>query len=423
MRRTASPSTGARPAVPNSAKEALEKQGIFSALGRYPAYRRVWLGAIFAALGQWMQSTALGWLALTITDSTAFVGLVAFAAGVPFLIISIPGGLIIDRFERRKVLLTCQALAALVAVAVATAVLTGMAAPWFLLLAAFMTGSLQAILAPAQQSLVPQLVPREALTNAIGLMSAGQNMTRVFGPSLAGAVIGFFGNGEAFILQAVALVVAMALVGTAKFPDLNRATTVMNLNALTEGARLVRRRADLRGLFLLAALPTFFVFPYISFLTVFARDVLDIGPQGLGMLMAASGIGAVSGSLWVASRSTVVPGKVLIAQVLLYTFFVIAFALSRPLFLVLPFLLIAGGLGSSFMAAINAQIQHRISDEYRGRVMGIYMLTFGLMPLGTMPMGLIGNRIGAPATVAISAFICAMLTIWLVVRTKELREL
>jgi MFS family permease len=370
-----------------------------------------------------MQSTALGWLALELTDSISFVGLVAFAAGIPFLIVSIPGGLIVDRYDRRKVLLTCQALAATLSISVATAVLTGLVAPWFLLLAAFLTGSLQAVLAPAQQSLIPQILPRHALTNAIGLMSAGQNMTRIFGPSLAGAVIGLFGTGQAFILQSFALAIAMALVATAAFPKLERAATVMNLNALLEGGRIVRERSDLRSLFLLTALPTFFIFPYLSFLTVFARDILKIGPEGLGLLMASSGVGAVAGSLWVASKSATASGKLLITQALLYSTVIFTFSLVRSLWIVLPLLVAAGALGSSFWSATNAQIQHRISDEYRGRVMGIYMLTFGLMPLGTMPMGLISARIGTPTTLAISAFICMALIIWLGASSRDLREL
>jgi MFS family permease len=141
------------------------------------------------------------------------VGLVAFMAGLPFLVISVPGGALIDRYDRRRVLMTCQGLAAGLASLVSIDVSSGRVQPWHLLVAAFLNGSLQAMLNPAQQS----LVPRESLTNAVGLMSAGTNMTRVFGPSLAGAVIGFVGTGEAFFLQAAALFVAFLLMATTKF--------------------------------------------------------------------------------------------------------------------------------------------------------------------------------------------------------------
>src|SRR5262249_53246109 len=153
----------------------------------------------------------LGWLALDLTDSKSFVGLVAFMAGVPFLLVSVPAGVVIDRFDRRRVLMTSQALAALLACLVAADVIASWVQPWHLLVAAFLNGSLQAILSPTQQSLVPRLVPRDDLTNAIGLISAGQNMTRVVGPSLAGAAIGFIGTGEAFLLQSAALILALGL--------------------------------------------------------------------------------------------------------------------------------------------------------------------------------------------------------------------
>lgn len=132
-----------------------------------------------------MQSTALGWLAFDLTDSKSFVGIVSFVAGVPFLIVSLPGGVLIDRFDSRKLLMTCQALAAFLAVVVAIDVIAGWVKPCTLLIAAFLNGSLQAILSPSQQSLVPRLVSRASLTNAVGLMETGSNMTRVFGPSLA----------------------------------------------------------------------------------------------------------------------------------------------------------------------------------------------------------------------------------------------
>src|SRR5215211_6328076 len=190
----------------------------FEALFAFRAFRRLWFAALAASLGQWMQSTALGWIAFDLTDSKSFVGFVAFMAGLPFLVVSIPGGVLIDRFDRSKVLLVCQGCAATLAVIVAIDVIAGWVEPWHLLIAGFANGSLLAILNPSQQSLVPALVPRASMTNAIGLMGAGSNMTRVVGPSLAGAVIGFFGNGEAFLLQALSLLGAFCLVATTRFP-------------------------------------------------------------------------------------------------------------------------------------------------------------------------------------------------------------
>ena len=370
-----------------------------------------------------MQSTALGWLALDLTDSESFVGLVAFAAGLPFLVVSIPGGLIIDRFDRRSVIVVCQIVAAVLSMVVAIDVISGSVQPWHLPIAAFINGSVQAILNPAQQSILPSLVSRERLTNAIGLLSAGQNMTRVVGPTLAGAVIGLSGTGQAFLLQTLAVCLALALILTANFPERHVARTTASISSLMEGARTVARREDLRNLLLLVSIPTLLIFPYLSFMSVFARDILDIGPQGLGLLMAASGAGAVLGSLVVASRANIVHGRVLVAQSVLYGLVIAGFTASRFLPLSLVFLACAGFLGSSFMSANNALIQHRIDDSIRGRVFGIYMLTWGLMPLGSMPLGLLSARIGAPLALGSAALLSTALTIGLYLASPALRKL
>ena len=245
--------------------------------------------------------------------------------------------------------------------------------PWHLPIAAFLNGSLQALLIPNQQSLVPALLPRAVLTNGIGLMSAGQNMTRVVGPSIAGVVIGTIGVGPTFLAQAVALAVAFALVFSVVLPP--RPPRAATGQGIFDGIRLIASRPDLRGLFVLASIPTLFVFPYIGFLNVFARDILHIGAQGLGLLMAVSGAGAVVGSLLVASVArTEGNGRLLLGLTVLYGLPIVVAAFSRTLWITLPMIFLGGVLGAAFMSGNNAMIQHRVSDDVRGRVMGAYML-------------------------------------------------
>lgn len=403
---------------------AAARAGMFSALVRYPTYRRLWFGSLGASLGQWMQQVGIGWLAYSLTDSEMVLGLVGLMAGLPFLVVSIPGGLLIDRADRRWLMLACQAAAALLAVAVAVDVIGGWVRPWHLLAAAFLNGSLQAILTPTQQSLVPSLVERADLTNAIGLNSAGQNMTRVVGPSLAGGMIGLFGVGSAFLLQAAALCGAFALVSGISVPPRRPNQAVPGPRSVFDGIRLIAGRPDLRGLFLLACVPTFFVFPYVQFLSVFARDILRIGPSGLGLLMAASGSGAVVGSLMTAARRHVSgAGRTLIWMTIAYGAVIVGIAASRSIYLSLPLLVCAGILGASYMSTNNALLQHRITDDVRGRVMGAYMLTFGLMPLGAMPMGLFANYVGTPIAVATGAVVSSALAAWVGFSSAALREL
>jgi MFS family permease len=392
------------------------------AVARHPIIRRLWFGALAASVGQWMQQVALGWLAIVMTNSPGFVGIVTFSAGLPFLVVAPFGGALIDRIDRRPLMLSCQVLAFILATLLAVDVTSGLVQPWHLPIAAFLNGSLQAMLIPTQQSLVPALVPRESLTNAVGLMSAGQNMTRVVGPSVAGIVIGTIGVGPTFLAQALAIAASFILVLGILLPP--RTARTVSGSGIFDGIRLVTSRPELRSLFLLASIPTFFVFPYIGFLNVFARDILRIGAQGLGLLMAVSGCGAVVGSLLVAAAArSEGTGRLLLGMTVLYGLPIVGVALSRTLWITLPMLFMAGMLGAAFMSGNNALVQHRVSDDVRGRVMGAYMLTWGLMPLGSLPMGMIADRIGTPVAVAGGAVISSVLAGILGLTSSAVRDI
>ena len=402
-------------AVPRS------KSRFLGAVAQHDVFRRLWLASVVSSVGQWMQSVALGWLAIVLTDSPAFVGIVTFTAGIPFVVVAPLGGSLIDHFDRRRLMLICQALAIVVALALAIDVIGGFIQPWHLPLAAFLNGSLQSLLAPTQQSLVPALVPRSDLTNAIGLMSAGMNMSRVTGPSVAGVVIGTVGTGETFLIQAAAIAISFALVLRIVLPP--RAPRAAGNRGVFAGIKLIATRLDLRGLFILACIPTLLVFPYIGFLNVFARDILHIGAEGLGLLMATSGAGAVVGSLLVATRGRSKGiGRLLIGMTVVYGLVIVGVAAARSLWITLPLLFLGGLLGAATMSGNNALLQHRVGDDIRGRVMGAYMLTWGLMPLGALPMGLAATRIGTPAAVAAGAILSSICAAILGFRSPSLRE-
>jgi MFS family permease len=379
--------------------------GTFDVLRLNPAFRRLWAATVSTSLGQWMQSTAIGWLALELSDKSSFVGLVAFAAGIPFLFISIPGGILLDRFDRRKVLIVCQFLAAFCAALISVDVIGGFVETWHLLVFAFANGSLQAIMNPAQQAIVPSLVQRARLTNGIALMSAGQNMTRVVGPSVAGAIIGFAGTGTAFLCQALALIAALLLMITAKFPDISVTRAKTSLGSVFDGARIVWNSPYLRAIITMVSISILLVFPYLSFLPVFARDVLKIGPEGLGILMASSGFGAVVGSIYVATRKQQPSGKQFIAAGIIYGFLIASFAVAPNLLWAVPLLVLAGFLGSAYVSLVNSSIQHQISDDIRGRVMSIYMLTWGFTPIGAIAIGELASRYGISKTIAAAAIL------------------
>ncbi|MCC6703332.1 MAG: MFS transporter [Thermomicrobiales bacterium] len=410
-----------RPGKRASDGEGSGEPGLFSAFKRYPAFRQLWFGSVTANVAQWMQGIALGWIALDLSDSAFFVGLVSFAAGIPFLIVGVPAGVLIDRYDRRIVLLVGQAIAATVAVIVAVDIIAGWVEPWHLLVAAFLNGSMLAVMSPAQQALTPSLVEREDLRTAIGLTAAGHNLARIFGPSLAGVIIGLWGTGFAFSLQAIALFASMAIILRGKFPKSAHADVTVRTGGPLEGLKYVLRRPDLRFLFALVFIPAFFLIPYISFLNVFAVDTLNVDASALGIMMAFQGVGAMAGSLFIASRKqTANLGRFLIGFSFLYALTLLATSLVRYFPLAL-FTLFAGSLvGSIFMAQNNVSVLHRVDDAVRGRVLGAYVLNQGLMPIGALPMGFVAGIWGVPVSYALGAVLTAIFLSLVIIRTNPL---
>ncbi|HEV2128892.1 MAG TPA: MFS transporter [Thermomicrobiales bacterium] len=396
----------------------------FQSLVDYPMFRQLWLAMMATSISQWTAQVTFGWLALVLTDSARFVGIVSFMSGLPFLVIALPAGVYIDRLDRRKILLTAQSSAALLGIVMAIVVLAGWVQPWHLLVAAFLNGSFLSVLNPTMQSVIPGIVGKDGLTNSVGLMSAGQNMTRIVGPSMAGVTIGFSSTGFAFLLIAVTLLVAVLLISKVRVPDRAASVTAKGWQAAFSGLQIIWNRGDLRVLFVLACLPPLLIFPYIQFLNIFARDILEIGAQGLGVLTAASGVGAVIGSLMMASRTfRRGDGIRQIRIILLYALGVIGVAFSTTLWITLPLLVMGGMLGGTYMSTNNALLQLRIEDEVRGRVMATYMMTFGLLPLGALPMGLVADALGIQLAVALGSTSCTALILVIALHSKSLRKI
>lgn len=390
----------------------------------YPMFRQLWFAMMATSVSQWTAQVTYGWLALTLTDSARFVGIVSFMSGLPFLIVALPAGVYIDRLDRRMILLVCQAAAATLGVLMAVVVLLDLVQPWHLLAAAFLNGSFLSILNPTMQSVIPAIVGKDGLTNSVGLMSAGQNMTRIVGPSLAGVIIGFSSTGFAFLLTAATLLLAFYLITGVRVPSRANTVTTRGWQAAFSGLQIIWGRGDLRVLFVLACLPPVLIFPYIQFLNIFARDILEIGAQGLGVLTAASGVGAVVGSLMMASR-TFRHGDGLrqIRIIVVYALGVIGIAFSTSLWLTLPLLMMGGVLGGTYMSTNNALLQLRIEDDVRGRVMATYMMTFGLLPLGALPMGLVADVVGIQWAVALGSLVCLTMVLTIAWRSSSLRTI
>lgn len=395
---------------------------VLYSLRMYPAFRVLFGTTLTTNAAFWMWSLLIGWLALLLTDSPFFVGLTGFLNGIPMLIVSLPAGVLIDRFDRRAVLLLAQIVVALVTVVLVLFLWLDWLRPWQLLLAAFLSGSGMAFVFATRSALVANLVGREALANAVALTSTAQNAPRIVGPAMAGPLVGAIGLTGAFAVCAVFQVASVAI--TARLPRVvpaGRGGTFWR--SFVEGLQTVWRREQLLALMALAALPTLLIFPYMNFLPVFARDELGLGATGLGILMALNGLGAVAGSVAVAARRRIGESpRVLVISVLAFALTVFAFAHAPAAWLAGVFLLLAGGAGAVYMASTNTLLQLAVDDSIRGRVLSVYLLTWGLLPVGTLPAGAIADTWGAPLAVTVLTLVAIAAIVLVALRFPVLRH-
>lgn len=389
-------------------------------------YRLLWAGTVVTQIGQWMQQVAIGWLILELTDSAAYLGIVGFARGIPMLLFAIPAGVVADRMNRRSVLMTFQSIGVLIATVLTVLVIADWIRPWHVIVLSVFGGGVMAFIAPTRQALVPGLVPRDLVANAIAMNSAGQNATRIVGPSVAGVLISAVGVGACFVAQALGFLWALVMSYRLKIPEAlpNRARAGIRANVV-DGFSYIKESPTLSGLMLMAAVPTLLAMPYMQMMPVFARDVLNSGSSGLGILMAASGAGALSGAIFYGSVGNKIQrqGRLLVATAAGFGLMLALFAASSNFLLSMILVAMTSGISAVYMSANNTVIQLTVDDAYRGRVMSVYLMTFGLMPFGTLPMGTFADLYGAPIAVAAQGLLSAILVLLVAYRLPRLRAL
>lgn len=382
----------------------------FDAL-RVRDYRLLFQGSAVTSIGFWMQQAALGWLVLDLTNSPFYLGLASFARQFPMMVVSPFGGVLADRLDRRNVMVATQVAQLVFTASLAALVFTGQVTIWHVLIASVLMGCAVSVNVPARQALVPALVGRERLANALALYSMSLNASRIIGPSLAGVMMGWAGVGGCLALQSVGYVWASFNLFQIRYSDSatsNRSGGSVMEN-LIDGLRYCVRTRPIFVQLLIAAVPTIVAYPYMQFFPSFARDVYDIGPGGLGLLMTAMGVGALSGSFAVASRRSIRrKSLVTLVSAGLFGLLLCAFALSEWLPMALVFLALAGACSSVYTTLNGTILQELAPDEYRGRVASVYMVTWGMMPIGAVPAGVIAEFWGAPAAVLTGGAICAL---------------
>ncbi|MGI8644147.1 MAG: MFS transporter [Thermomicrobiales bacterium] len=378
--------------------------GMLQSLRVYPALRLLLLGTLATNSAFWMYQVSLGWLALQLTDSPFYVGLAGFTGGIPLLLFSLPAGVVIDQFDRRSVLLVAQA--GVMVVAALFAILIGMGAIglWSMLVLAACYGTVMSFIFPTRTAIVPSLVSRDDMANAIALNAASQNATRVVGPALAGVLIAAVGVSMTFAVAAAMQI--LALTATSRLPARASDAPVRGAagwRSLTVGFGIVASSPLLTALIILALAPTVLVMPYINLMPVFARDILELGSSGLGMLLASTGLGTVAGALWIARSPRVRTWPR--AQVItagLFAAFVAGFAVTPVLVVAVPLLFAAGWMSASFMAINQTKLQMSVEDGVRGRVLSVYLMTWGMLPVGQLAVGTLAERIGSPLALVVS---------------------
>ena len=356
-----------------------------------------------------MQSVAQAWLAYRLTQSPALLGIVGFAGQVPALVASPVGGLVADRYPRRSVLLATQTASMLLAFVLAALTLGGrISVPWILTLAA-LSGLVNGIDIPTRQAFAVDMVGRDDLVNAIALNSSIFNGARVLGPAVAGLVVARIGEGWCFFTNGVSYVAvlgSLAAMRLAARPP--AAARVSNLESLREGFAWVAAKRPVRALLLLLGLVSLTGMPYAVLMPVFAEKILGGGARELGLLMGASGLGALLGAVVLATRRSVRGLGSFVALAAAGMGIALAcFAYSRSFWLSAALLVPVGFFMMSEMASSNTLIQSLTPDAMRGRVMSVYAMMFmGMAPLGALLAGSLATQIGAPATVAAGGAVC-----------------
>jgi MFS family permease len=372
---------------------------------RHRNYRLLWIGTLISSSGDWMDQIALNWLVYQLSGSAVQLAILNLARLAPIFVFTLVGGVVADRWERRRLLFTTQFVAMVLAFILATLTVTGVVRIWMVILIAIGRGIVLSFNQPARQSLISELVPREDLKNAIALNSATLNLTRVLGPTIGGVLIATVGVAGAFYLNAASFLAVLYALALMRFPDrLPRTTHGSMLAELAGGIGYLLKRPTLRTLVLLALVPMVLGMPYMTMLTVFASDVLKVGGGGLGVLTACTGTGAVIGALWVAGNTHRARlGPLMFYGLIGFGAALVAFSLSPWFWLSVPALVAVGAGQQVYMSSNNALIQTNVEEEYRGRIVSTLFLNRSMVPLGTILAGVGTQLFGVQATTAAMA--------------------
>ncbi|MCJ7432876.1 MAG: MFS transporter [Anaerolineales bacterium] len=397
----------------------------FSAL-RHRNFQLYFGGQLISNIGTWMQIIAQAWVVYQISHSELILGLVAFASAVPTLLISPWGGVVVDRVSRRNLLVMTQVGAMFLAFILAVLMFAGVVKEWHVIVLAVLLGVVNAFDAPARQAFVSEMVGKQDLPNAIALNSLMFNSARVIGPAIAGLMLAIIGAAWCFTLNGISYLAVIAGLWLMKLPPRQSVKhSTSPWQQLVSGVQYTAGNRELSALILLSLVFSIFGISYFTVLPAFVEKILHQGAMVYGWVSAASGLGAVTGAFLLAHRvSNGRRGQLLVLTNIAFPLILIAFSFTSfyPLSLVLAF-----GLGMGFMVqftTINTLLQTRVDDAFRGRVMGLYTITFfGFAPFGNLMIGALGEKFGLSFAMTLFALCSLILSRLVLMKTPEVQKL
>ena len=397
---------------------------------RFRTFRLVCGGQVFGNVGTWMDELSRGWLIYQLTDSVVQLGLVRGIQLIPTLLISPFAGTAADRYSRKTLLLVSQLVQGLSFAVLALLIVSGHVAPWHVYVTAVVAGTMQAIQQPARASIVTESVPPDSLTNAIGLTSLIYNMARLMGPALAGAIIAFADTSGAFAVQAACML--LATLWTARLPAMphavdgaTKARRESFAHSIVEGWKFSWHNQTVRAGILCTTIVCTLMFPFTTLLPVFARDLLGVGAQGQGFLLAAMGFGALLSAATIAvAGHRLARGKVMIDSSIAYGFALLVFAASSWYSLSVAAMVVAGLCHVHANALVHTVVQSHSPPAYRGRTMALFNMSQMLSTAGSVLIGLLAAALGSRGAVAVMGIVGTLgiaLLVWRMPRARQIQ--
>jgi len=392
---------------------------------QYRDFRLMWIGACTSSIGTWMQIVAQGWLIYRLSHSAFLLALDQFLGGIPIFLFSLIGGVVADRIERRRILLTSQYVQMASAALLTVLVATNHVQVWHILCLSFVSGLAQAFGGPAYQALIPTLVEKEDMPNAIALNSIQFNVAVMIGPALAGQALAKLGEKWCFGLNSLSFlapIISLSIITTRFLPQ---KTTESMFTSLKEGIKFIRRQHSMEALIILAFCMTGLSMPMRTYIPVFVKDIFHRGPETYGNLLALMGLGSIFGSLGIAGMGNIKKkGRLALGALICLGIGIFGFALSQSLPLSGVMLVLSGASMMAVFANVNSLVQLITTNEMRGRVMSVYNFAFrGGMPMGNLLSGWLVPLFTAPVVLRVNGILLVVLALYFLLVQRRVAAL